>query len=405
MKKILFLLSAICIFVTILSACSSSDTPEDTEKKTAVPETPAPVLTIEETEIASQMSVFSLELFQATSANNDKNRNFVISPLNLATMLAVVANAGNSDAICNVLHCSDLLSLNEMTSKYMRWLPNAGGNVKMNFATSIWYNDKYSLQPDFARVASDVFSSDIYKRDFSNGNVSDEINAWASEKTDGMITDVKCHPEIIAILSALYFKGMWSVPFDEKNTVKTIFHSLKGDTETDMMRNRLLAAYHETTDAQLIKLDFGKSFYTIVVLPKENENIDDFIAEKLSKHWNDIKAADKLYPSEIDLSFPKFQIQPEGMELNEILSTLDLRDISANFLQETSSECQLKEFATVRFDEQGAEAASVITLVDGAAGPDTPINPIEMTVDRPFLFFISERNSGLCLFAGKVVNL
>jgi serine protease inhibitor len=53
----------------------------------------------------------------------------------------------------------------------------------------------------------------------------------------------------------------------------------------------------------------------------------------------------------------------------------------------------------VKVNEEGTEAAAVtsVTVVDSAAGPF-------MTVDRPFLFVIHDKNSKAMMFMGKIVD-
>jgi serpin B len=57
-------------------------------------------------------------------------------------------------------------------------------------------------------------------------------------------------------------------------------------------------------------------------------------------------------------------------------------------------------------DENGTEAAAataVIMMVGSAMRPDPP-PPIEVRVDRPFLFAIQHVPSGACLFLGRLTD-
>lgn len=55
--------------------------------------------------------------------------------------------------------------------------------------------------------------------------------------------------------------------------------------------------------------------------------------------------------------------------------------------------------------ESGTEAAAVTYAVMALTSLRPETEPKTMTVDRPFLFFIADKESDNILFAGKIVNL
>jgi serpin B len=56
----------------------------------------------------------------------------------------------------------------------------------------------------------------------------------------------------------------------------------------------------------------------------------------------------------------------------------------------------------IAVDELGTEAAAATSLELKVGAAMRPEQPRSFKVDRPFLFFIRQRASGLTLFAGRV---
>ena len=64
--------------------------------------------------------------------------------------------------------------------------------------------------------------------------------------------------------------------------------------------------------------------------------------------------------------------------------------------------CDVLHKAFVAVDEAGTEAAAATAVVMKlTAAPD---EPVEVTLDRPFIFLIQERSTGNILFLGRVVD-
>jgi serpin B len=53
-------------------------------------------------------------------------------------------------------------------------------------------------------------------------------------------------------------------------------------------------------------------------------------------------------------------------------------------------------------DEEGTEAAAVTSIGIGVTA--MPVNPLEFHANRPFLYLITEEDTGAILFIGKVEN-
>lgn len=71
--------------------------------------------------------------------------------------------------------------------------------------------------------------------------------------------------------------------------------------------------------------------------------------------------------------------------------TETVEDVAALIYQKTA----------VKVNEEGAEAAAATTIV-----PEATLGQLrELTLDRPFLFFITEKSTQTILFAGRVAQL
>ena len=113
---------------------------------------------------------------------------------------------------------------------------------------------------------------------------------------------------------------------------------------------------------------------------------------------------------------PKFKFEPPTIALADKLQTLGMRSAfdqpkgSANFDKIAPrkpddylaiSEVFHKTFIAV--DEKGTEAAAATSITMLGVRAIRP-EPIEVKVDRPFLYAIQHVPSGACLFIGRVTD-
>ena len=100
------------------------------------------------------------------------------------------------------------------------------------------------------------------------------------------------------------------------------------------------------------------------------------------------------------------------MDVNRLVAPLGVTSLrtaetSELFADALPATYDVFQSAVVSFDEQGAEAASVTWsgMVSSPGPEETAPKEVEITFDRPFLFYITEARTGAILFAGAVRNL
>ena len=127
----------------------------------------------------------------------------------------------------------------------------------------------------------------------------------------------------------------------------------------------------------------------------------------------------RLKSEEIVLHLPKLKLEPPLFALKTTLAALgmenafDVPEGSANFNGIAPrrpndylyiSDVFHKTF--VEIDEKGTEAAAAtaVVMMRATAAIEEKPKPLEIRVDRPFLFAIQHRPSGACLFIGRVTD-
>ncbi|HMF17668.1 MAG TPA: serpin family protein, partial [Gemmataceae bacterium] len=112
---------------------------------------------------------------------------------------------------------------------------------------------------------------------------------------------------------------------------------------------------------------------------------------------------------EIIVSLPRFTLEAE-LRLKPVLCALGAElafSDEADFGGIGEEPLQISEVvhkAFVEVNEEGTEAAAATGVVSrGLCAVRPPTEPLVFKADHPFLFFITDRDTGAVLFSGRVV--
>jgi serpin B len=210
------------------------------------------------------------------------------------------------------------------------------------------------------------------------------------------------------LINAVYFKGIWASKFDKNNTRNEDFHASDGNTnQVQMMRQTANFNYGADEYGEYLELPYGnKAFSMIVILPQEDKTTENIIEHLNSERWN--SAIDNMYGGEINLSLPRFKSECEYKLHENILPELGMRipfTEYANFSNISDIPLCIsgvihKTFVEV--NEEGTEAAAVTSIGMDFTTSVEPSQPIDFIVNKPFVFVIREKSSGVILFMGKI---
>src|SRR5690554_6413701 len=347
----------------------------------------------------------------------DKDHNFMVSPLSLSMALAMTQNgaAGDTKTVMQeALRWRDFPddeAINDYYKKLKEALLKTDPSTSLSIANAIFTNQSVAINPGFTNTNRSYFDATVQQVDFSNPATTSVINQWASDNTNGLIEkviDKTKADDLMYLLNAIYFKGVWVSEFKKSNTLKKSFTLENGSlVDVDMMNQTAEFNYNSNDDLQIVQLPYGnEAFSMMVLLPKDNKKLHDVVeAIKEPNYWSSLIAGSRKY--EVVLSLPKFKTT-YSKKLNNVLMDMgmgvafsDNADFSG--LSEVSSKIDFVNQNTyISTDEVGTEAAAVTTI--GMVATSMPIEPerVIFNANKPFLYIIQENYTGSILFMGAV---
>ncbi|MGH8095138.1 MAG: serpin family protein [Chthoniobacterales bacterium] len=250
-----------------------------------------------------------------------------------------------------------------------------------------------------------------------------EINAWVARQTRDRIRDLIPQPldaaTRLVLVNAVYFRAPWSSAFDAGLTALATFHVGGGNPRGVLMMLQSAAfryAKHDTFSAVALPYK-GSELQFVILLP---DRIDGLRALEKKLTAETLLACTTMEKKGVVLYLPKFQVEPPTIELAGKLQALGMKAAfdrppgSANFDRMAAprpndrlaiSDVFQKTFISV--DERGTEATAAAAMAEiPSEGPDstTQPKPVEVKVDRPFIYLIQHVPSGACLFLGRVTD-
>ncbi|MFJ5718265.1 serpin family protein [Neobacillus sp. NPDC093127] len=349
----------------------------------------------------------------------DGNGNTFISPMSLFMALSMIYNGSDGETkteIAKVLQNEgmNVTELNRANASMLSKLNSNAKKVQLNVANSIWLNEKYHFQTNFAQNNKDYFNANLQKIDINDSQSPKMINDWVKKSTNDKIekiVDAPLDSDLVAILiNAIYFKGNWKYEFDKKHTEKRTFYLDDGTTKDVpfMLLNEELA-YMGNEDFQAVSLPYGDGEMSMkVFLPRENSSLEKFKKMLTNENWE--KWNSEFYETKGTVRLPKFQLEYEVL-LNEPLKRLGMTSAfneGANFTKMIKESdplmiSKVKQKTYIDVFEEGTEAAGA-TSVEMTKSSAPVDGPFEVEVNRPFFFAITDDETGLVLFMGSISN-
>ena len=423
MKK-LFLYAGLLALLVTAGCKSDGDEPIPEPKPKPTPGTTVdttrhitPVVPVElkKAEKVARDNAFTFDLLRAVRKHST-DANVFISPLSVSMALNMTLNGAagtTADEMRTALRESgySTADINAYSRELREALLRADPKTTIGIANSIWYHQGATVKAPFIEANRTYYDAEVQALDFSSPSATATINGWCAQKTHNKIKEIVKQVDpttFMYLINAVYFKGAWTTRFEKKNTRNMIFRRADGSTQTVQMMNLMdTFRYASSNVCDYLEMDYGNhAFSMVIMLPKDGKTTRDVIAMMDGKKWAD--AMQSLTLKEIRVLLPRFKAECEypmhehilpdmGMKLpfnSELADLSGIADISA-FGRLFISSVIHKTF--VQVDEEGTEASGVTNVGVMPTGESS-----FFIVDRPFLFVIREKSTGVILFIGEI---
>jgi len=411
------------ILASVLTQADTTSGPPQTASPNGEQVNPNSIALKNVTELAAANTVFAIDLYDALPEEG----NLFFSPLSIYTALAMISAGAHGDTLAQMeetihfpfsqeqLHTA-FYALNWVLER-RQYLPEGRGEgFTLNLVNSIWAQEGYRFLTDFLDVLAGSYGTEVHPADFAADPdaVRDTINLWVEEATHDRIVDLIpggaiTKETLLALVNAIYFNAPWAFPFDKRHTASGPFTLLDGtEVEVPLMHETELLGYAEGDQYQAVELDYnGNDLSMVVILPK----LGAFEAVNASLSFAFIsQVIGDLSREHVILTLPKFTVEWTGL-LNDILAGLGMPDAFNSSVADFSGIDGRRVFfigavihkAFVSVDEAGTEAAAATAVIMVGAAPGFQPTYYEVNVNRPFLFFIRDKETQAILFVGRVV--
>lgn len=352
---------------------------------------------------------FSLQFLKMENAGH----NLIYSPLSIKYALNMLGDgaSGNTKTQIRKVIGDEKLSAYENID-----------NV-LSLANAIYVRDTFSssVKKSYINDMSNKYNAEIKFDSFESAN---KINKWIENETFGKIKNMLSDNAVtnpnskMILINALAIDMEWEESFDIEDTGGEKFYLENGENIDATTMKKLFeyenVSYYKDSSVTALSMNLdeydNQQFEFIAIMP--NKDLSKYIEKFEIKDLENIVS--KMVPASetedgIDVSIPKFSYEYD-LELKKDLIELGITDafdaFSADF-DNMSEDEQLfvgdaLHKANIEFSEDGIKAAAVtvFAMTDGMA-PYYP-NPIEIKINKPFIYFIRDKKTGEVWFVGSV---
>lgn len=380
--------------------------------------------------LAEGNSTFALDLYHQMGAADDGDLFF--SPYSISIALAMTwagAREETEQQMASTLHFNlEQERLHPAFNYLDQELESRGEGAegqddegfRLNVVNALWGQEDYDFLVEFLDVLALNYGAGLHLLDFKNLPDASRviINDWVEEQTEGRIEDLIPQGSItpitrLVLTNAIYFNAAWAVAFEEEATFDGAFHLLNGNQVTVPLMHMQSGFRHSQGEGfEAVELPYdGDELAMLILVPDEGE-FDAFEQELDAEGLAGIIAS--LHMGEVLLTLPRWTFKTPSIKMKQILCDMGM-EIAFTFPSADFSGMDGRynlyigdviHKAFVAVDEAGTEAAAATAVIMdfGTTSEDPNPPPVPITIDRPFIYLITDLQTGAILFMGRTLD-
>jgi len=348
--------------------------------------------------------------------NNKKN--MLYSPLSIEYALKMLQEGASNHTYAEI---NKVIGNTEL-SKYTN-IDNILSLANGLFIKDVFYENVIT---EYINTLKEKYDAEVIEDPFKSAQ---NANQWIEDKTLGIIKNILDDETItdpyirMLIINAVAIDMEWIIQFNGKETNGESFYKDDGEEiiATTMFLKETKSeyiAYYINDDITVLTMDLkeyeGRQFEFMAIMPKEN--LSGYV-ENISKEQ--INQIDKELilslntPYGFNVKIPKFKFDYD-LKLKDDLIKLGITDafdeVKADFskmvdLDKIDGNIYVKDAlhkADIEFTEKGVKAAAVTVIIKFELGGVMEKHPIDVIINKPFMFIIRDKNSKDIWFTGTV---
>ena len=280
-------------------------------------------------------------------------------------------------------------------------IDDAPGTI-LRVVNDLWLEDPKDVSPDYLDFMAIYYGNGYRQVPLASnpGEGTQEINGYIKDFTAGLI------PELIpagaitpdtdyVITNVIYLNAPWKVPFRKPDTKPRDFTLDDGTvTQANAMVAEADVRLWEEDDVTFVGIPYTHDDLEFQVIMPKAGTFQQYREQVTAQDIRDL--SDAAYFELADLQFPKFEVRSAP----PVIETLLALGLPAEFFGPIT---EILHEAVVIIDEERTEAAAATAvIVQGENNVEVPW-PVPVIIDRPFLFSIVQRSTGVTLFQGQYV--
>jgi serpin B len=375
-------------------------------------------------ELVRGNNVFAFDLYHRVTEGS--NENLIYSPysISLAFSMLYAGAAGETqaqmrEALNYLAQEAQHPAFNALDQQLASLGDESGGETEgeafqLNIANAVWGQQGLPFNEPYLNILAGQYGAGLRVVDFAQDPEAARqlVNDWVAEQTEERIRDILPQGAIdastrLVLANAIYFKAGWLFPFDPAATQEGPFELLDGaETSVPMMHlNTVRAPYYQGNGYQAVLLPYsGERVDMLVILPERGqfESVEEALSPDL---LDQVRGQAEIH--DVTLSMPKFDFETD-INLPDLLKEMGMTDPFSPGAADFSGIVEdgglyvsaAVHKGTIKVDELGTEAAAATVI----AMAESAMPRAEMSLVRPFIFAILERETGTILFLGRVMD-
>ncbi|XP_050089184.1 serine protease inhibitor 77Ba [Anopheles aquasalis] len=372
---------------------------------------------------------FALQFYQHVTELVDFNpnvttTNIIVSPFSAWNLLALVTEGASGLTLQELLAALNVETQDQIRSFYKPFTQSfsfTNRDVQLATVQYVVTDQNRPVSKEFDYSLETFYDPRVLQpMNFAEKQQSYErINRLVSDATNGNIKNAIQKSDLeearLILLSALFFQGQWTIPFNRSFTTQVAFNDENdrpiGMVEMMFQRGIFPFAGYKDLDAQILELPYGadKRLSMLLIMPRKGVPLVEVIRKLVNYDMDRVfqeldRSLIDFDDDEVEVHLPRFEFSSD-YNLIPILKKMGIKEAFdsgfANFTKISEINAiylsSVIQQSKIVVNEEGTTAAAVTTGVFA-----NKATPPRFLANRPFGFLIVDRPQRTILFAGQV---